>query len=47
MAERAGDGSFGLLSQGFAPGDVIVGVDLDFHDFLLVDVPGRFGGWGL
>jgi hypothetical protein len=47
VAERAGDGSFGVLAQCFATCDVIVGIDLDFHDFLLVAVPGRFGGWGL
>ena len=47
VAERAGDGGFGPLNQSLATREVIIGVDLDFHDFRFTAWPGSLGGRGL
>lgn len=36
MAKHGGNGGFGLLNERLAPRDIIVGIDLDFHNFQFV-----------
>ena len=47
VAQGACHRGFGLLDHRFATWDVVIWIDLDFHDFIPSGVPGHLGGWGL